>query len=260
MPELQTQKTKAIHLHSLQAGLFASRYGNLQADAYADCFAYSRHRLEALLGRYLPDCGEGRRLLDVGCGTGHHMAALGQRGFEVAGVDGSPEMLEHARTLNPGADVRLSDVESLPYPDGSFDYVLCIEVLRYLSDPARCIHEMARVLAPGGVALFTAIPLLNLNAYWLVNRLAGRLGPSNLVRLRQFFTTSARLRRHCHDAGFRTPRIHGVYFGPINWVERLARPILPRALRGWERLDQALADHPALRDFSNMFLVHGVRK
>ena len=51
----------------------------------------------------------------------------------------------------------------------------------------------------------------------------------------------------------------GLYFGPLNWVERLAPWLLPRFLKGWERLDGALADSEALREFSNMFLVRTTR-
>lgn len=260
MPTLAAQNVEAIELHSVQADIFASRYGVFSADAFKDCFVYSRYRLQLLLDRLLPLTGQQARLLDVGCGTGHYVAEYRRRGYDVAGVDGSPEMLDHARRLNPGCDLRLADVDDLPFGDGTFDHVLCIEVLRYLPDPSRCLHEMARVLKPGGTCLVTATPLLNLNGYWLVNRLAGLLPISNLVRLRQFFTTSGRLARQCLAAGFQAPMIHGVYLGPVNWVERLAPRWLPYFLKSWQRWDDALADRPGLRDFSNMFLVHAVRK
>ena len=260
MTNHQSEKAQAIDLHSAQAELFASRYSKATDDAYASCFAYSRLRLQVLLTRYLPIEGGGARLLDVGCGTGHHLAELRQRGFEVAGVDGSADMLRYAQALNPTADLRQADVESLPFPDASFDLVVCIEVLRYLPDASRCLQEMARVLKPGGVCLATAAPLLNLNGYWLVNRLAPVLPVRKLVRLKQFFTTSGRLRRQCGKAGFLPPTVHGVYFGPINWVERLAPRMLPWFLRRWERVDTRLADAAVFREFANMFLVHAVRK
>jgi ubiquinone/menaquinone biosynthesis C-methylase UbiE len=260
MPTLEPQNVQAIDLHSVQANIFASRYGAYSADAYKDCFVYSRHRLQVWLDRFLPQTDRPARLLDVGCGTGHYIAEFLQRGYDVVGIDGSSEMLEHARQVNPGAELHLADVDALPFPDQSFDRVLCIEVVRYLPDPTRCLQEMARVLKPGGVCLFTAMPLLNLNGYWLINRLAGLVRLGNLVRLRQYFTTSWTIRRQCRNAGFLSPTIHGVYTGPINWVERIAPQILPRFLRGWERLDVALADQPVLREFSNMFLVHAVRR
>src|SRR5947207_10383198 len=166
------QKQRAIEQHSRQAAEFAERYRALDRDSYQSCFTYSRRRLDIWLERMLPSCGTGLRLLDVGCGTGNQIARLTCRGFDVAGVDGSDQMLAQARALNPGMDLRQADVEAIPFPDGSFDIVLCIEVLRYLPDPLACMREMARVLKPGGICLETAAPLLNLNGYWVVNRIA----------------------------------------------------------------------------------------
>lgn len=259
MDPAEVQKQLAIGQHSKQAAEFADRYRGLGSSVYHSCFAYSRWRLDSLLDRYLPQDGEGRRLLDVGCGTGHHMASLRKRGFEVAGVDGSEEMIVHARANNPGAQIEHSDVDSLPFPDSSFDFVLCVEVLRYLPDFTKCVNEIARVLKPGGTCLVTATPVLNLNGYWLVNRVAGVIRIGDLVRLKQFFTTSGRLRRSFKVAGFVTPTVHGVYLGPINWVEKLAPSLLPRTLKALEPVDSAVADRKFIREFSNMFLVHGVR-
>ena len=253
-------KRRAIALHSQAAPEFAQRYSELAADPYGSCFSYSRHRLQVAMEPILPERGEGLRLLDVGCGTGHHLAQLRQRGFDVSGVDGSEEMITLARDNNPGVPVRQGDVEALPFDSGTFDVVLCIEVLRYLPGLSGCLSEMARVLKPGGICLATATPLLNLNGYWLVNRLASKWGVPGFVNLEQSFCTLRGLRREFEAAGFVRSQIHGVYFGPVNWVERLAPPVLPAFLRRWERLDSLLADRPLFRQLSNMFLVHAARR
>jgi ubiquinone/menaquinone biosynthesis C-methylase UbiE len=259
VPGPASQRDHAIEVHSTQAGEFDASYRTLQAEPYATCFAYSRRRLDALLESAMPGPEAGPRLLDVGCGTGFHLARLRSRGFAVAGIDGSANMLARARAANPGVDLRLGDVASLPFPDASFDVVLCVEVLRYLAQPEACLKEMARVLRPGGVCLVTAAPLLNLNGYWLVNRLATMMPLLGLVRLKQFFTTSGRLRRQLRRAGFHRIDVHGVYLGPINWVERLIPRALPRLLRAWEPVDAAVCDRPLLRDLANMFLVRAVK-
>lgn len=252
-------KNQAIAQHAAQAGEFADRYATLEHAAYDSCFAYSRKQLDRLLAAYLPPQGDGRRLLDVGCGTGHHLARLRERGFAVAGVDGAADMIVHARANNPGVTIEQADVEALPFPARSFDYVLCVEVLRYLPRSSVCVREIARVLKPGGVCLVTAAPRFNLNGYWLVNRLASAVPVPGLVRLKQYFTTSWTLHREFVAAGFSKPRVHGVYVGPVNWIERLAPRVLPAVLRRWEPIDAAVADRAGVRDVSNMFLVYAQR-
>ena len=254
---LARDSQSAVEVHSDQASIFAARYG--ETDPYASCFAYSRSRLDQWLDEMLPAQGEGARLLDLGGGTGHQMAELRERGFEVTGVDGSAEMLEHARANNPQAEIHQADVGELPLPDASFDYLLSIEVLRYLEAPERAVAEMARVLRPGGMALVTATPLLNLNGYAVVNRAAVALPVRRLTRLRQFFVTTGGVERMFRTAGFAHAEAHGVYLGPVNWVERLAPRRLPGFLRRWERVDRSLADRRGWRDLSNMLVVKAIR-
>lgn len=254
-----SQEREAIRVHSEQAGLFRRRYAELAGDPYGSCFAYTRHRLQMHLERLLPPAAPEARLLDLGCGTGHHLLWAQGRGYAVAGTDGSEAMLAEARRLNPSADLRLAPADALPFPNAAFDAVLCIEVLRYLPDVEPCVREMARALRPGGVCLATASPLLNLNGFPLLNRLALRVPALRAVRLKQFFHTAGGLERRFRGAGFRDVALRGVYLGPINWVERLAPAALPRFLRAIEGFDGAVSDVPLVRDLSAMLLVHAIR-
>lgn len=255
MEDHKQQKEDAVKIHSDQAGQFEERYESGIGDPYSSCFVYSRMRLQGWLDRAIPSAGDAQRLLDVGCGTGHHVRALQARGFRVSGVDGSEAMLKVARRINPGLDIRKADVEDLPFDDDSFDWVLSIEVLRYVPDFRQAVREMGRVLAPGGTAVVTACPLFNLNAYSLVNRLGATGRISGLTPLRQYFTTGGQLTAGFNAAGFDRVSVHGVYLGPINWVERLARPLLRSLLRVWEPFDSAVADLGPMRELSNMFVV-----
>lgn len=259
MPQIEAQHQQAVDVHSRQANDFAASYEAYQRDPYESCFTYSRMRLRQALDVFLPQSAPGQRALDVGCGTGHHLRDLELRGFAVAGADGSREMLEEARRTSPSADLHEADVASLPFPDGTFDLILCIEVLRYLEDSERCISEIGRVLRPGGVCLATAAPMFSLNGYALVNRAALVAPVGDLVRLKQYFTTPSQLARRFQRAGFDDVAVHGVYTGPINWIERLAPQRLPAFLNRWERIDHRLADRPALRGLSNMLLARAVR-
>ena len=88
-------------------------------------------------------------VLDLGTGTGSG-AAIVRRRFpdaRVVGVDLSEEMLERARVNVPGAEFRRADASSLPFPDESFDLVSHANMIPFFG-------EVARVLRPGGTALF----------------------------------------------------------------------------------------------------------
>jgi hypothetical protein len=119
---------------------------------------------------------------------------------------------------------------------------------------------MARVLRPGGVCFATATPPLNLNGYALVNRVAAAAPVPGLTRLRQFFFSPARLRRLFVDAGFEDPGIHGVYLGPVNWVQRLAPGRISSFLEAWQHVDDALVDRPRVAPWTNMVLVAATRR
>jgi ubiquinone/menaquinone biosynthesis C-methylase UbiE len=259
MVSTEIQKQRAIATHSEQATLFASRYEVIQQDPYQDCFVYSRKRLNEWLDRFLPVRGDGKTMLDVGCGTGYHLARYRARGFQLTGVDGSAEMLRQARAHNPDIEFHQAEVARLALPDAAFDFALCIEVLRYLPDIAPCLREIHRTLKAGGVALVTAAPLWQANFYPPVNRLATALGTKSLP-LKQYFHSAAKLEREFKAAGFDEVEIHGVYGGAMIWLQHLVPAALPRLLKHWEKIDDWTADAPFLRHFSNMFLVRASKR
>jgi demethylmenaquinone methyltransferase/2-methoxy-6-polyprenyl-1,4-benzoquinol methylase len=94
----------------------------------------------------------GGRVLDVATGTGLVAAELLQRGFEVTGVDQSPEMLAMAHRRF-GGDVELvnASAEALPFGAGSFDHLTFTYLLRYVADPGATLAELARVVRPDGL-------------------------------------------------------------------------------------------------------------
>ena len=98
--------------------------------------------------------GPGQAVLDVACGTGivartatDRLAGSGR----VVGVDLNEAMLAVARRLGPELEWQQSDVADLPFPDGSFDAVLCQMALMFFPDRTAALHEMARVTRRGGV-------------------------------------------------------------------------------------------------------------
>ena len=92
-------------------------------------------------------------VLEVGCGTGHWLAALRDRGCAVTGIDTSQSMLAKAREKLPDIELTWGRAEKLPWPAGSFDRVLCVNALHHFEDARAFIREARRVLRPGGLLL-----------------------------------------------------------------------------------------------------------
>jgi SAM-dependent methyltransferase len=90
-----------------------------------------------------------RTVLEVGCGEGELAARMTQElAASVAAVDQSPRMVELTRAR--GVDAHVADVQSLPFPDASFDVVLAAWMLYHVPDLPRALSEISRVLRPGG--------------------------------------------------------------------------------------------------------------
>ncbi len=95
----------------------------------------------------------GQRVLDAGCGPGFYATALVERGAAVLGLEGSAELVAHARgRLGDRAEIRQHDLNTPldGIADASFDGVLCALVLHHLADRDQFLRELFRVLRPGG--------------------------------------------------------------------------------------------------------------
>jgi ubiquinone/menaquinone biosynthesis C-methylase UbiE len=88
--------------------------------------------------------------LEVGCGTGHWLDVAGARASILAGVEPSAAMLERARLAAPAARLVRARAEDLPWRDGTFDRIFCVNALHHFSDRDRFFAEARRILRPGG--------------------------------------------------------------------------------------------------------------
>ena len=96
------------------------------------------------------------RILEVGCGAGHVLAAFA--GKRRTGIDLSPSMLQRARKrLDSGVSLLQGAAEQLPFPDKRFDVVICTEVLEHTVAPEQVIRELVRVARPGA-RIIVSIP------------------------------------------------------------------------------------------------------
>ena len=142
------------------------------------------------IDRLAPVAGE--RLLVVGAGTGLDLDFL-PPGVVVTAIDLTPAMLNRlarrAARLGLRFDARVMDAEAMTFPDATFDAAVLNLILAVVPDPARCAHEVARVLRPGGraVVLDKFVPdagpvslgrrLLNPVASFFGTEITRRLGP-----------------------------------------------------------------------------------
>jgi ubiquinone/menaquinone biosynthesis C-methylase UbiE len=101
-------------------------------------------------------------VLDVGCGSGVYLVPLAELGFDVKGIDLSPGMLDACRERvaasqpSKPVELKLGDIENIPFASGSFRAVICIGVLGYLINDEKGIAELHRVLEKGGT-LFISV-------------------------------------------------------------------------------------------------------
>jgi ubiquinone/menaquinone biosynthesis C-methylase UbiE len=138
-------------------------------------------------------------VLDIGTGPGQIALKLAQQlsGWPVIGVDRSPNMIRQALAARdaaptaqrrPGAkaaelEFLVADAKRLPFPDASFDLVLCNSVLHHLEDPASLLAEIARVAGPDGAILLRDLRRPSRLAYPYHVRWYGRHYSGTMYRL-----------------------------------------------------------------------------
>lgn len=143
----------------------------------------------------------GRRVLEVGCGTGRLAAELGAIA-RVWAVDSSPEMLAEARRIAPrGVAFRQARAEELPFKDGWFERVVARLVVHLLDRP-RAFAGWRRVLAADGRAAIATFDPAHFDGYWL-----NRLFPSLEAIDRARFPTGEELEAELTGAGFAEVRL-----------------------------------------------------
>lgn len=151
---------------------------------------------------------------DLGCGPGAHALALARRGYDVVGVDGSPRMVEVARTRaardKVAARFDVDDVSApLRFEDASLGGVLAMHVLQHLPRPAAFIAEIRRCLRPDGHLFITAPtrdskPLTSQNLYWRLRAACYHFVPGAV----RFYDKNS-LRRLIEDQGLTVVECNG---------------------------------------------------
>ncbi|MDD2751982.1 MAG: class I SAM-dependent methyltransferase [Candidatus Omnitrophica bacterium] len=196
----------------------------METDNYQ--FKKDRFSSHSLILRELKSSGEGKSLLDVGCGRGYLAAILTQRGYKVTGVDNSLESLDFARKVCSRvihADLEKWDADVA----GKFDYILFADVLEHLRDPLEVLRRILPLLKDNGTVLLSVPNIAHF--YVRLSLLLGRWdyakrGILDKTHLR-FFTRSSLLGL-IKEAGIRPKKIYQAY---IPWS--LAMESAPAYLR-----------------------------
>ena len=132
--------------------LYVTRFYETIADEFND----TRYSVWNFVNEFMKD-KETKYGLDIGCGNGKNMLY-----DNMVGIDNCYKLLEHA--LNSNKQVHKACCCDLPFMDDTFDYTLCVSVIHHLQDEKRrfkAIHEMLRVVKPGGTCIFSVWSLEN---------------------------------------------------------------------------------------------------
>lgn len=154
----------------------------------------------------------GARVLDAGCGSGRTLEELGDYG-EVFGIELDPSAADVARGRGCG-EVRIGPLEELPWEDGAFDLITCLDVIEHTPDDRLTLGELRRVCRPGGFLLVTVPAYQGL---WSSHDVANH-------HYRRY--SRGRLRASAVDAGWRVRRMtsfNGLLLAPAAVVRMAER-------------------------------------
>ena len=174
----------------------------------------------------------GRRVLDVGTGTGRAGISLAQAGASVVGVDASSEMLAvarlRARTAGVHVELLPGDAHALPLADGSVDAAVSLRVLMHTPDWDRCLAELCRVSRWRVVVDFPSLAsaaAFESGARRIAHAFGRRTEPYRVLRAHAVVQA---LRRH----GFSVVDVHRQFVLPIALHKSIGSLAVTRAAEG----------------------------
>lgn len=186
---------------------------------------------EEVLGGFLGDV-LGRRILDVGTGTGRAALALARRGAVVTGVDASAEMLRVAKARAEAQQLpvafEIGDAHRLEYADRSFAAAVSLRVLMHTPDWRQCLAQLCRVSDERVVFDYPAAlsaAALQAAGRHLLARAGRRVEAYRVMR-------GAAIREALCASGFRVERVHKQFVLPVALHKAVGSRAWTRAVEG----------------------------
>lgn len=180
-----------------------------------------QRRLEIVYDELLPEDINSKTLVDIGAGTGWFSSRAHQREAEVYSLDIGLELLVEVRKKVKVREIAGNTMD-LPFRDDSFEIVISSEVIEHTDSPEKAVHEMARILKPGGIMIVTCPNRIWLWAVHLANFLKIRPfhGHEDLPSFKQ-------LERFARSAGLAIEKHIGFHPWPfqIRFLQYLSRKI-----------------------------------
>ena len=151
-PHLRAEQSQESIMNTSNASKSSAANGRLwgaRARDWADVQeGQCRAAYEAVFDRLA--LGPKTKYCDVGCGAGMAALLASHRGAEVSGIDAAESLLGIARERVAVADLRLGDVEALPFASGAFDVVTGFNSFQFAANPVAALAEARRVAKPSG--------------------------------------------------------------------------------------------------------------
>jgi SAM-dependent methyltransferase len=256
-------RTVAIDHHDSMAGTFERYYEEMRKDRFHSSFTYGRDKVDRLLDAELRRLPAGAKVLDVGCGTGNYLVRFRDMGLDAHGIEPAPGMIEAAKRLDPTLDIQRGTATSLPFPDATFDFVLAIEVFRYLhlEDTRAGLREMFRVLRPGGKLFVTMVNRYALDGFYLFQRARQRIKGREFDNTNPHceFFTPAELVREMKAAGASEVETVGRLFAPLRLFYKIQPGLAGKLARLVEDYDDRLCSLPFTVPFAGHLIGIGTR-
>ena len=159
---------------------------------------YERSDYSRLLRLLLDFVRGGKRLLEIGCGTGHWLSELSKAGYDAVGLDPSRNMLKTAMEKSRQLQLIKGCAESIPFGRDTIDRLFCINALHHFSQKERFMTEVRRVLHnEGGILIIGLDPHTGLDHWWIYDYF-----PQVIDIDRRRYPSNISLRKSMQDNGF----------------------------------------------------------